>query len=150
MKTLLKNLATFQLKQAKLKSKIDQPLFKELIFQPILHRFRSNIVYYTITHPVPSWMFCVNVALFGSNMTEPFINVQTHTHVYIHTYIQHSANYSEIIIIVVVVVVVVVVVIIIISDLRRGCYMVLPAFIFFFFLFSATILSAPYLWNRHS
>ena len=47
MKTLLKNLATFQLKQAKLKSKVDQPLFKELIFQPILHWFRSNIVYYT-------------------------------------------------------------------------------------------------------
>ena len=29
-----KNLATFQLKQAKRKFKIDQPLFKEMIFQP--------------------------------------------------------------------------------------------------------------------
>ena len=42
----------------------------------------------------------------------------------------------------------------VISDPRRGCYMGLPAFIFFFFLFfsffSATILSGPYLWNRYS
>ena len=38
----------------------------------------------------------------------------------------------------------------VISDPRRGCYMGLLAFIFFFFLFSffsATILSGPYLWN---
>ena len=45
------------------------------------------------------------------------------------------------------------------SDLRRGCYIVSPAFIFFFFsfffpfffsFFSAMILSPRYLWNRHS
>ena len=33
--------ATAQLKQAKRTFTIDQPLFEELIFQPILHRFRS-------------------------------------------------------------------------------------------------------------
>ena len=33
-----------------------------------------------------------------------------------------------------------------ISDPRRGCYIVSSMFIFF----SATILSPPYLWNRHS
>ena len=39
-----------------------------------------------------------------------------------------------------------------VSDPRRGCYMRLQAFIFFFFLFfsPATILSGPYLWNRYS
>ena len=35
-----------------------------------------------------------------------------------------------------------------ISDPRRGCYIVLSMFIFFFF--SAAILSGPYLWNRYS
>ena len=39
---------------------------------------------------------------------------------------------------------------VIISDPRRGCYMGVSMFIFFFFLFfSATILSGPYLWNRY-
>ena len=42
----------------------------------------------------------------------------------------------------------------IISDPRRGCYIVSSMFIFFsfffFLFFSATILSPPYLWNRHS
>ena len=39
------------------------------------------------------------------------------------------------------------------SDPRRGCYMGLHAFIFFFsffLFFSATILSGPYLWSRYS
>ena len=31
---------------------------------------------------------------------------------------------------------------------RRGCYIVLPVFIFFFFF--PPLLSAPYLWNRYS
>ena len=44
---------------------------------------------------------------------------------------------------------------VLISDPRRGYYIVLSMFIFFFFFFffsffSATILSPPYLWNRHS
>ena len=33
-----------------------------------------------------------------------------------------------------------------ISDPRRGCYIVLPVFIFFF----PPLLSGPYLWNRYS
>ena len=42
-----------------------------------------------------------------------------------------------------------------ISDPRRGCFIVSSMFIFFLFFsffsfFSATILSLPYLWNRHS
>ena len=36
--------------------------------------------------------------------------------------------------------------IVLISDPRRGCYMGLLTFVFFFF-FPATILSGPYLWN---
>ena len=35
-----------------------------------------------------------------------------------------------------------------ISDPRRGCYIVLPVFIFFFFF--PPLLSRPYLWNRYS
>ena len=44
----------------------------------------------------------------------------------------------------------------IISDPHRGCYIVLPVFIFFlffsffFFLFFPPLLSGPYLWNRRS
>ena len=43
----------------------------------------------------------------------------------------------------------------IISDPRRGCYIVLPVFIFFFFfflffLFFLPLLSGPYLWNHYS
>ena len=38
-------------------------------------------------------------------------------------------------------------ILLLISDPRRGCYIVLPMFIFFF---SATILSGSYLWNRYS
>ena len=37
-----------------------------------------------------------------------------------------------------------------ISDPRRGCFMGLLTFIFFFFFFPAMILSGPYLWNRYS
>ena len=40
-----------------------------------------------------------------------------------------------------------------ISDPRRGCYIVLPVFIFFsfsFFFFFPPLLSGPYLWNRYS
>ena len=47
MKAPWKNLATPQQKQAERKFKIEQPLFKELIFKPILHRFQSNVLYYT-------------------------------------------------------------------------------------------------------
>ena len=46
----------------------------------------------------------------------------------------------------------------VISDPRRGCYIVLPEFIFFllyfffffFFSFFPPLLSGPYLWNRYS
>ena len=48
----------------------------------------------------------------------------------------------------------------VISDPRRGCYIVLPVFIFlsfflfffflFFFFFFLPLLSRPYLWNRYS
>ena len=38
----------------------------------------------------------------------------------------------------------------IISDPRRGCYIVLPMFIFFFFFFFPPLLSGPYPWNRYS
>ena len=38
-----------------------------------------------------------------------------------------------------------------ISDLRRGCYIVLPVSIFFSFFFLFFFLfSGPYLWNRYS
>ena len=46
--------------------------------------------YPVFTCPVPSWMFCVNMVLFGSKLKEPFIKT------YIHAYIQHLANYSKI------------------------------------------------------
>ena len=36
-----------------------------------------------------------------------------------------------------------------VSNPLRGCYMVLPMFIFFFFFFTP-LLSGPYLWNRYS
>ena len=45
-----------------------------------------------ITCPIQSLIFCVNLALFGSKLTEPFNHKQTNT----HTYIQHLANYSKI------------------------------------------------------
>ena len=51
-------------------------------------------VEYSLLHvPCPHGYFCVHMALFGSKLREPFINVQTH----IHTYIQHLANYSKMI-----------------------------------------------------
>ena len=59
MKTLWKNLTTFQLKQVKHKSKTDQPLFKDLIFSanfaPISVEY---IVYY---------MSCVIMDVFCQN-----------------------------------------------------------------------------------
>ena len=36
------------------------------------------------TRLVHSWMFCVNVALLASKLTEPFMTKQTHIPTYIH------------------------------------------------------------------
>ena len=78
------------------------PLFKDFLYnfirtESIFMYFSGNYVPFSVEYshlhvPCTHWFFFfVNLALFGSKLTEPFINEQTH----MHSYIQHSANYSK-------------------------------------------------------
>ena len=64
---------------------------KDFLVSSLPFLVKYNVI---ITLLVHSSIFCVNLALFGSKLMEPFINKQTNT--YIHIYLQHSANYSKI------------------------------------------------------
>ena len=103
MKTVRKNLATFQLKHLVCNFIATNPLFKEFIFQPILHLFQSNIVYYTSRARID--LLCefgvIWIKSDGAfhSQTNKQTNKQTHT--YIHTDIHKyniRQNYSQIII----------------------------------------------------
>ena len=85
----LTNLATFQAFCAQFHC--GRAYLQGFLVSSLPFLVKYNVV---ITLLVHSSIFCVNLALFGSKLMEPFINKQTNTH--IHIYLQHSANYSKI------------------------------------------------------
>ena len=70
---------------------VAEHICKDFLVSSLPFLVKYNVV---ITLLVHSSIFCVNLALFGSKLMEPFINKQTNT--YIHIYLQHLANYSKI------------------------------------------------------